>query len=82
MPRSTPAARLAQHLRSSRPTRAGRKARLRLDDLEVRALQGSVVNGLVAAAVGATMGEPMEVMAAVAGDVALFGNRTLPKATG
>jgi hypothetical protein len=36
-------------------------------------MQGSLVNGLVAAAVGSAMGEPIEVMAAVAGDVALLG---------
>ncbi|HVK14087.1 MAG TPA: hypothetical protein VM597_35415, partial [Gemmataceae bacterium] len=77
MSRTTRAAHLAP---ASRPTRSTRKARLRLDDLEVRAMQGSIVNGLVAAAVGATMGEPLEVMAAITGDLALLADRKVPAA--
>src|SRR5262249_48516576 len=51
--------------------RRDRKARLRLDNLEAREQPGSVLTGLAVGLAGGTMLEPLQVIGAVLGDVAL-----------
>jgi uncharacterized repeat protein (TIGR01451 family) len=83
MSRSALAARLARYLlaprvapaelpRSSRPPR---HTRLRLDNLEAREQTGNLVPGLVAAALGGPMAEPLDAMATAVGDLALLAAR-------
>jgi RHS repeat-associated protein/uncharacterized repeat protein (TIGR01451 family) len=83
MSRSALAARLARYLlaprvapaelpRSSRPPR---HTRLRLDNLEAREQTGNLVPGLVAAALGGPMAEPLDAMATAVGDLAMLAAR-------
>src|SRR5262245_58062503 len=81
-PRSLSAHRLHQaRLRRSQADPRSRAARLRLDSLESRDMQGNVVSGLLLGLAGATMLEPWQAMAAAVGDVALLAPVNSPAPT-
>lgn len=57
---------------------AGARVRPRLDAVEARDMTGNLVNGLVAAAFGGPLMEPIERMAAAVGDLAMLGRPVEP----